>query len=209
MNSQKPITKEIVKADFFKEIADASLETDCPFTADDIKHFFENVLPYLDDDDGIYHHYDATFNLSDKDFETVFWDHHNAFEAEGAYNVIQTITCINYDTKLFHLNDLDDCAKLSENFPKHEELQSMLASNIEPKHKADIFLVLAESYTNSIHLDYSTLKDNVITHEYRYREFTTTETFLENYDGAIAKSVLKRNFESKMPNKSKTKSMKI
>lgn len=209
MNTTKPITKEIVKAYLFKEIADASLETDCPFTADDIEYFFENILPNLEDDDGIYSHYDATFNLSDKDFETMFWDHHNAFEGEGAYNVIETITCINHDTKLFHLNDLDDCKKLSENFPKHEALQAILLSNLEPKHKVEIFMTLAESYANSIFSDYDTLKGDIITFEYRYREYTTTEAFLENYDGVIAKSVLKRNFENKMPRKSKRKANKI
>jgi hypothetical protein len=213
MKTTKPITKDLIKACLFKEISDASLETECPFSVKDIEYFFENVFPNLEDEDGFFKHYDASMNMSDKDFETCFWDHHNAFEQTGTYEVMSTMSCINHDTKLFHLNDLADCKKLGENFPEREAMQAMLLSNIEPNQKIEIFKALSESYSISVHSHYDTIKENVVSHdyEYRYGEFITPETFLDSYDGVIAKAILRRNMQTKAQAKSaaKTKAIKI
>ena len=210
MNTDTPITKAIVKAHLFQEIADASQETDCPFTAEQIEYFFENVFANIDDDNGFYKHYDAAMQMSDKDFEACFWDHHNAYSQTGAYDVLSTMSSINYDTKLFHLDDLGDCKELGKSFPEREAMRAMLLSNIETKHKVELFNALSESYSISAHSDYDSIKENIIIYEYRYREYITPETFIENYDGVIAKALLKRSYEQKyQPKDTKTKTRKI
>ena len=211
MKTTKPITKAIVKAHLFQEIADASTRTDCPFTTDQIEYFFENVFANIEDDDGFFRHYDATMQMSDKDFEACFWDHHNSFEQTGAYDVLSTMSSINYDTKLFHLDDIGDCKKLGKDFPEREAMQAMLLSDLEPKHKVELFNDLSESYSASVHSDYDTIKNNIIIFEYRYRESITLENFLDSYDGVIAKAILRRNMQTKAQAKSavKTKAIKI
>lgn len=210
MNTINPITKAIVKAHLFQEIANISKETDCPFTAEQIEYFFEYVFPDLEDEDGFFRHYDAAMQMSDKDFEACFWDHHNAFEQIGTYDVLSTMSCISFDTKLFHLNTLDDCKKLGENFPERYALQAMLLSNIEPKHKVELFNELGEKYDIQQHGDYDTIKENIIIYEYRHKEYITCGMFLESYDGVIAKAILKRGFEQKyQPKDAKTKTRKI
>lgn len=99
MSNQMKITKDSVKACLFKEISDTSQETDCPFSAEEIEYFFEHVFPTLDDDDGFYSHYDAAMQMSDKDFEVCFWD----FGYANSNEILADISCINYDTKLFHI----------------------------------------------------------------------------------------------------------
>lgn len=191
MSNQIKITKDAIKACLFKEISDASQETDCPFTAEEIEYFFEHVFPTLDDDDGFYSHYDAAMQMSDKDFEVCFWD----FGYANSNEILADISCINYDTKLFHIDDLDDCKELAKSFSDHEALQAVLTSNIQPNHKAEIFNILSEQHDSQRHGDYDTLKDNVITFEYRYREYITPEKFLQNYDGTIAKAILRRKIQ--------------
>lgn len=210
MNTIKPITKAIVKAHLFQEIADASQETDCPFTAEQIEYFFENVFANLDDDEGFYRHYDAAMQMSDKDFEACFWDHHNMHSNFGTYDVLGAMSCISYDTKLFHIDDLADCKELSENFPEREAMQAMLLSNLDPKHKVELFNELGEKYDIQKHGDYDTIKENVISYEYRHRSMIRPDFFLMEYDGVIAKALLKRDYEQRYQLKdTKTKTRKI